>query len=129
MKRTFRATPGKGVTAARKITHRQSIKAATYNGFDESEFDEEKLFDPSTNIRYGTMFLSILYERYGNWDAVYAAYHAGHGRVDKWFEDGTVIIDADGNLTGIPIDATAVYVERVNKAKSIYTELLSKEEK
>lgn len=93
------------------------------------EYDEEMLFDPATNIRYGTMFLSILYDRYENWDAVHAAYHAGHGRVDGWFERGEVIIDADGNLTGIPIDATSVYVERINSAKKVYTELLAKEKK
>ena len=75
------------------------------------------------------MFLSILYDRYENWDAVHAAYHAGHGRVDGWFESGEVIIDADGNLTGIPIDATSVYVERINSAKKVYTELLAKEKK
>ena len=93
------------------------------------EPDAEMLFDPQTNIYYGTKFLSILYERYGNWDAAHAAYHAGHGRVDKWFENGDVVIDAEGSLTGIPIDATAVYVKKINRAKSGYIELLEEKEK
>jgi soluble lytic murein transglycosylase len=92
------------------------------------ESDTELLFDPQINVYYGTKFLSILYERYGNWDVAHAAYHAGHGRVDKWLENGEVVIDADGALTGIPIDATRVYVERINRAKSGYIKLLEDKE-
>lgn len=35
----------------------------------------DMLYDPETNIKYGTYFLSILYEEFGSWDTVYAAYH------------------------------------------------------
>lgn len=94
---------------------------------DGVEYDEENLFDPQENIYYGTRYLSMLYDRYENWDAVFAAYHAGNGRVDKWLEEGTVVIDAEGKLTGVPIEATAVYVEKVNAALAQYIKLLEKE--
>jgi len=94
---------------------------------DGIEYAEENLFDAQENVYYGTKYLSMLYEKYKNWDAVFAAYHAGNGRVDKWLEDGTVVIDADGKLTGIPINATEVYVEKVNDALAQYIKLLEKE--
>lgn len=94
---------------------------------DGVEYLEEDLFDPQENIYYGAKYLSMLYEKYQNWDVVFAAYHAGNGRVDKWFEEGTVVIDADGKLTGIPISATRVYVEKVNYALEAYIKLLEKE--
>lgn len=94
---------------------------------DGAEYVEEDLFDPQKNIYYGTKYLSMLYNKYENWDAVFAAYHAGNGRVDKWFEEGKLVIDADGKLTGIPIVATNVYVEKVNTALTQYIKLLEKE--
>lgn len=94
---------------------------------DETEYVEDDLFDPEKNIHYGTKYISMLYDKYENWDAVFAAYHAGNGRVDKWFEDGTVVVDAEGKLTGIPIDATAVYVDKINSALVEYIKLLEKE--
>lgn len=93
------------------------------------EYSQTLLTDPETNIYYGTMFLSILYDYFENWDAVHAAYHAGHTRVKNWLDDGTCVIDSDGNLFGIPIDATRVYVERINDAKYGYIKTLEKEQK
>ncbi len=98
-------------------------------GKEGVEYNSDFLLNPEKNIYYGTMFLSILYDKYENWDLVHAAYHAGHTRVDNWIEEGTVVIDADGNLTGIPIKATDVYVEKINTAKKAYIKLLDKEEK
>ncbi len=96
---------------------------------DGAEYSEEMLLDPEKNIYYGTMFLSMMFDRYENWDAAHAAYHAGHTRVDNWFADGTVVIDAEGRLTGIPIKATDVYVNKIRTAKKAYIKLLDKEEK
>ncbi len=94
-----------------------------------SEYSEEYLLDPEKNIYYGAMFLSILYDKYENWDCVHAAYHAGHSRLDTWLLEGECIIDADGRLTGIPIKATEVYVDKINTARLAYIKLLDKEEK
>ena len=45
---------------------------------------EKDIFDVEENIKYGTYYLSILYERYGDWTYALCAYNAGMGNVDKW---------------------------------------------
>lgn len=42
------------------------------------------IFDAQENIKYGTYYLSMLYERYGDWKLALCAYNAGMGNVDKW---------------------------------------------
>lgn len=79
------------------------------------------LYDPDTNIKYGTKLLSWLHLRYDNWDCVYAAYNAGFGRVDKWLEDPEV--STDGKLTDIPIEETRNYVKKVSSSAEKYKEL------
>lgn len=83
------------------------------------------LYDPETNIKYGTYYLSYLYLKYGSWDTVYAAYNAGEGNVDKWLGDK---LDADGTkkLDSIPFEETEAYVKKVNKAAEIYDRLYYK---
>ena len=70
-------------------------------------------YDPETNIRYGTYYLSYLYERYGNWDAAIAAYNAGLGNVVEWLK-------SDPGLDDIPFKETKNYLKKVNKAKEKY---------
>ena len=79
------------------------------------------LYDPDTNIKYGTFLLSYLHLRYDNWDAAYAAYNAGFGRVDGWLNDPAV--SKDGKLVNIPIDETKSYVKKVASAAEKYKEL------
>lgn len=85
------------------------------------EHDESMLFDPETSIKYGIFYLSMLYDRFGVWETAVAAYNAGQGRVAGWIEEGKVT--HDGYLTEIPIEETATYVKRVNKATEIYKKL------
>ncbi len=84
------------------------------------KFDEEMLTDPEFNISYGTKFLSILYDRYDNWDAAHAAYHAGHTRVDTWLDEGTAVINGDNQLVGIPIESTENYVNKLRVVREKY---------
>lgn len=86
------------------------------------ELPVEELYDPDTNIRYGTLFLSLLYDEFGSWDIAFAAYNAGRTRVNGWLEDETVT--QDGRLVNIPIEETAEYVVKVNKNIEKYRELL-----
>lgn len=83
--------------------------ASLQNGEDISV---DMLYDPETNIKYGTYFLSILYEEFGSWDTVYAAYNAGRSRVNSWLSDDEVT--KDGKLVNIPYPETARYVKRVS---------------
>lgn len=77
-------------------------------------------YDPETSIRYGTYYLSYLYDRYGDWDTVIAAYNGGLGKVDGWMgEDGKLTLDE------IPFDyfETISYVIKVNFRAERYKKL------
>ena len=82
------------------------------------------LYDPETNIRYGTYCLSYLYDRYGNWETAIAAYNGGLGNVDKWLEDDAYA-DGEGGLKKIPFKETKHFVSRVSKAWEKYDKLYS----
>ncbi|MBQ8474262.1 MAG: lytic transglycosylase domain-containing protein [Clostridia bacterium] len=83
------------------------------------------LYDPETNIKYGTYYLSYLYLRYSSWETVYAAYNAGTGNVDEWLGEE---LENDGakKLEDIPFEETKEYVKKVNKAAEIYERLYYK---
>ena len=85
------------------------------------DYEAGMLYDPETNIRYGISYLSMLYDRFGVWETVFAAYNCGPTRVDGWIRDGKV--NDSGRLTSIPIAETAAYVERVTKAIEKYQDL------
>lgn len=93
-----------------------------------AEYDESMLTDPEFNVTYGTKYLKILYDRYGNWDAAHAAYHAGFTRVDSWLdEEGTASINEDGQLVGIPLESTASYVNKIRTVREKYFKQLEEE--
>ena len=93
---------------------------------DSESFDD--MYDPETNIRYGTYYLSFLMERYDNSiDLTAAAYHCGMGQVDSWLEDGTISAE-NFKVEDIPEenDQTSHYINKINDAYSAYKELLAK---
>ena len=80
------------------------------------------LYDPETNIRYGTYMLSRLYARYGDWTVALAAYNAGTGKVGDWLADASYA-DGNGGLKKIPYRETRQYVTKVTKAVKTYDRL------
>ena len=84
--------------------------------------DAGMLYDPETNIRYGTYYLSYLYREFGLWETVFAAYNCGPGRVKEWQAD-TELSDKNGILIKIPFKETREYVKKVSKAADIYENL------
>lgn len=80
------------------------------------------LYDPQTNIEYGTYLLSYLYMHYNRWDTVFAAYNAGMTRVDQWLTDPS-LTDENGRLVKIPIEETEQYIKKVNNAIDVYRRL------
>lgn len=79
----------------------------------------DRLIDPEVSIRYGTYYLKYLYEKFGTWDTVLAAYNGGEGNVTIWLSDPQYS-DGEGNLTYIPFEETRNYVKKVNDAISNY---------
>lgn len=84
------------------------------------------LYDPETNIKYGTYYLSRLHNRFGDWDTAIAAYNGGEGNVSEWLAD--LRYSDDGKklkIENIPdeFSETENYVKKVNKAFRKYKEL------
>lgn len=70
----------------------------------------QKITDPETNIRFGTYYLSYLFEKFGSWRVALAAYNAGEGRVGEWLSDPA--LSQGGTLRRIPYPETAAYVKK-----------------
>lgn len=83
--------------------------------------NEGLLYDPNTNIKYGTFYLKHLYDRFKSWDLTFAAYNAGPSNVNKWLTNPEYIINNE--IVYIPIEETRNYVIRVNKNRDMYTKL------
>lgn len=89
----------------------------------KENFDPGMLYDPETNIRYGTYWLSYLYTQYGRWHTVLAVHVSDDEDLVKlWLESG-LYTDDKGNLTEIPVDTVAETVEDIEKAREKYHEL------
>ena len=84
------------------------------------DLPDSAIFDPEINIRYGTYYLSYLYERFGSWSPTLAAYNAGESRVSEWLTDPDC--SQNGTLTDIPFPETEAYVEKVLKAYQEYSQ-------
>lgn len=89
-------------------------------GEDGADYSFDNLYDPQTNIRFGTWYLGYL-SRLFNGDAtkIVCAYHAGQGNVDSWLKNPQY--SSDGvTLDVIPTQDTATYASRVLRARDIY---------
>ncbi len=88
----------------------------------KSDSDAGLLYDPQTNLRCGAAWLSYLYEHYGVWRTVFAAYRTDTATVDAWLADAD-LTDEAGRLTEIPDKTTASYVTSMEKTLSMYRKL------
>ena len=77
------------------------------------------IYDPETNIRYGTKYLAYLIEKFGDERTAVAAYNAGEGNVTEWLTDERY--SSNGRtLTAIPFAETEKYVNKVFFSEKIY---------
>jgi len=84
------------------------------------------LFEPDTNIKYGTFYYKQLLERFnGNFALAAAAYNAGPHRVDKWLPSGQ-LMPADIWIETIPFKETRKYVTSVLSYAMIYSQRLQR---
>lgn len=86
--------------------------------------EKSLLSDPETNIACGVYLLHLLYQKYGCWETVFAAYNAGEPTVDRWLKDPS--LSSDGVLRSIPYPETAAYVKKVTRAIQCYQFLYHK---
>jgi len=82
---------------------------------------EGLLYDPHTNIKYGTFYLRYLFDRFNSWDLAFAAYNAGPTRVSGWMSNPEYILNNE--IVNIPIEETKNYVVKVNKNMEMYSKL------
>lgn len=92
----------------------------------ENGFEEEMLYNPERNIKYGCFYLSKLSKDFeGNLDLVLAAYNGGEGNVRKWIKS-----DEDGkkylNPEEVPFKETKNYIKKVKSDYKIYRFIYTK---
>jgi soluble lytic murein transglycosylase len=88
-------------------------------------FRTAMLFDPPTNIRFGTFYLNTLLEGTGGRiDTALAAYNAGKRRVVDWLERAEYREPAEF-IEDIPFSETRSYVQIVLRNAALYRELYS----
>lgn len=88
----------------------------------EAPEDAGRLYDPEKNLECGAAYLSYLYQRYGVWETVFAAFDAGTEAVDSWLANPEYVSEL-GTLTSIPNATTARFVKDVMKARDLYIKL------
>lgn len=80
------------------------------------EFNQEMLYDPETNIRYGTYYLKYLFEKFESIDIVICAYNAGEGVVKNWIdENGKLVVEK------INYSETKNYYFKVKRLFNVYS--------
>ena len=88
----------------------------------ETPEDKGRLYDPEKNLECGAAYLSFLYQRYGVWETVFAAFDAGTDAVDAWLANSEYVSEL-GTLKNIPNTATARFVQDVVDARELYIKL------
>ena len=88
----------------------------------EAPQDAGLLYDPQKNLACGAAYLSFLYQRYGVWETVFAAFDAGTDAVDAWLANPDCVSEL-GTLENIPNQKTARFVREVTEARELYIKL------
>ena len=83
------------------------------------DFDLNNLFEPETNIKYGTYYFNYLYQKFENLDTAICAYNAGETTVRNWLGDEQY--SKDGFLLDfIPYLETQNYLQKVKTNYQVY---------
>ena len=80
------------------------------------------LYDPETNIKYGTYMMSYLYTKYNRWKTVVAMMVTDEDTVNAW-TDNPAYSDEHGNLTAIPDKSVSGLVDRIEDDIEMYRDL------
>lgn len=96
-----------------------------YRMNDISDIEYDSMYDPESNITYGSYMMKLLLDEYGDVETSVAAYHAGRGTVNKWLSDSEYSKDGK-TLDKIPSRTTGHYVDKVIKSYKGYTKYYNK---
>lgn len=89
-----------------------------------SGYDRNDLFDPDTNIRLGTFYLSALLKELESEPAMaLSAYNAGKRNALRWKKGIDGDFDVDRYVAGITYRETYNYVQKVTRSWAIYRHL------
>lgn len=112
------AESGKGALGLMQLLPATAQDMVSLGLVDGARYNAENLFDPETNIEFGSAYLSYLIDYFnGSTDRAIAAYNAGLSNVNDWTEMDTVLHNA------ITFPETQAYLFRVNNAWTRYKEL------
>lgn len=79
-------------------------------------FDNNNLFDPETNIKYGCFYLRYLMDKFYDINTVICAYNAGEGVVRAWLDNDGVLDESK-----ITYLETKNYLKKVKNYINIYS--------
>ncbi len=82
-------------------------------------FNEQDLFNPGVNIKYGCFYLNYLSKRFYSEKEVLCAYNAGETIVKNWLKDNNNSLDGKV-LDKIPYPATNYYTNKILHSKKHY---------
>lgn len=88
----------------------------------KEKLTDDALYGPETNIKYGTLRLSILYNTFENWEAVYAGWCVGLADAKSWAEDETCF-NENGDFIKVPDKKAAELGRALEKYADKYREL------
>ncbi len=103
-----------GAIGLMQVMPQTSSELARMGLVDSGAYDPSNLFDPTTNIEYGTAYLAFLEKNLSSTDQVIAAYNAGMGKVEEWLAQPGELAD---NIT---YPETREYLRRVSEAYQGY---------
>ena len=102
------------------------IKVSTANYIAEQQHlntvSESDLYDATTNIKYGTLYLKYLINKFTVLDTALAAYNAGETIVRSWLNNGINSIDGK-NLSYIPYAETREYMVKIQNNMKFYAKI------
>ena len=91
-------------------------------------FEQGDLASPQINIAYGSWYLRYLLQHYhGNELLALAAYNAGEGKVDEWYQRASARGEDFEAATHIPFPETRSYVGSVLEVRGRYRQEYRKE--